>query len=119
MNTQNWGKLIDGYGFFHHFFWFSLFSLPLCNFFWLFPFKPPTLVPREGGYKVIESNINCTEFGHKKPDVDLNNEATHLVDVLLHVDDDLVEGITVAALAVLDVGDIAAILRAEAYLDVR
>ena len=32
------------------------------------------------------------------------------------MDDDLVEGITVAALAVLGVGDIAAILRAEAYL---
>ena len=41
---------------------------------------------------------------------------TYLVDELLHVDDDLVEGMTVAALAVLGVGDIAAILRAEAYL---
>ena len=44
------------------------------------------------------------------------NLATNLVDELLHVDDELVEGITVAALAVLGVGDIAAILRAEAYL---
>ena len=33
------------------------------------------------------------------------------------MDDDLVEGINVAALAVLGVGDIAAILRAEAYLE--
>lgn len=38
------------------------------------------------------------------------------MDEVLQVDDDLVEGITVAALAVLGVGDIAAILRAEAYL---
>ena len=44
------------------------------------------------------------------------NLDTNLVDELLHVDDDLVEGMTVAALAVLGVGDIAAILRAEAYL---
>ena len=41
------------------------------------------------------------------------NLDTNLVDELLHVD---VEGMTVAALAVLGVGDIAAILRAEAYL---
>ena len=32
------------------FYWFSLFLLPLSRF-WLIPFKPPSLVPRSGGYK--------------------------------------------------------------------
>ena len=59
--------------------------------------------------------MKLTEFVLKKLNVDMNL-ATNLVDELLHVDDELVEGITVAALAVLGVGDIAAILRAEAYL---
>ena len=62
---------------------------------------------------MIESNVNCPQ---EACGVNLNIIAAHLVDVLLQVDDDLVEGITVAALAVLGVGDIAAILRAEAYL---
>ena len=59
--------------------------------------------------------MKLTEFVLKKLNVDMNL-GTNLVDELLHVDDDLVEGMTVAALAVLGVGDIAAILRAEAYL---
>ena len=59
--------------------------------------------------------MKLTDFILKKLNVDMNL-ATNLVDELLHVDDELVEGITVAALAVLGVGDIAAILRAEAYL---
>ena len=59
--------------------------------------------------------MKLTDFILKKLNVDMNS-ATNLVDELLHVDDELVEGITVAALAVLGVGDIAAILRAEAYL---
>ena len=38
------------FGFTPSFFWFSLFLLPLSRF-WLIPFKPPSLVPRSGGYK--------------------------------------------------------------------
>ena len=38
------------FGWTSSFYWFSLFLLPLSRF-WLIPFKPPSLLPRTGGYK--------------------------------------------------------------------